>query len=161
MMPAPPPIRIGIDLGGTKIAGVALDPSDNVIAETRVKTPRNDYPATLGAIAAVVADLTSRHKAAFSIGVGMPGSIVPNGQTVQNANSTWLNGRSFQADLEDLLGQSVRCANDANCFALSEAHDGAAAGGNPVFGVILGTVARDNQSETPATIRMRRFARVS
>ena len=136
-------MRIGIDLGGTKIEGAALDGANQVAAgPIRVATPRKDYPATLAAIADVIArleHLLAPRTQRPSVGIGMPGSITPATGRVQNANSTWLNGQVLQADLEALLGRSVRLANDANCFALSEAHDGAGAGLHTVFGVILGT----------------------
>jgi len=135
----PPPLRIGIDLGGTKIAAIGLGDHDEVVAERRVATPRNDYPATLAAIGALVVDIersTGRHG---TVGVGMPGSLSPRTGLVQNANSTWLNGRPFNTDLSLLLGRRVACANDANCFALSEAADGAGVGARVLFGVILGT----------------------
>ena len=135
--------RIGIDLGGTKIEGIALDGVNQVAAgPIRVATPRNDYPATLDAIAAVIARLEAVLGSGDrrpSIGIGMPGSIVPATGRVQNANSTWLNGRPLQTDLEGRLGRPVRLANDANCFALSEAVDGAGKDVRTVFGVILGT----------------------
>ena len=132
--------RIGIDLGGTKIAGILLDANETVIGEQRIATPRADYDATLQAIATLVAQLTAHAPATSTptIGIGMPGSLTADG-TVQNANSTSLNARPFQQDLEATLGAPVRCANDANCFALSEAHDGAAQGARSVFGIILGT----------------------
>jgi fructokinase len=133
-------IRIGIDLGGTKIAGVALTTDDEIVAQSRVATPRDDYEGTLAAIVTMVADLASGSGASeFSTGIGMPGSVSPLTGKVQNANSTWLNGQLFQRDLEQELGQPVRLANDANCLALSEAHDGAAKDTHSVFGVILGT----------------------
>jgi fructokinase len=140
-------LRLGIDLGGTKIAGVALAPDGATLAERRIATPRHDYAATVEAIAGMVAWLEARacdHEAdrgavAGSVGIGMPGSVVPASGLVQNANSTWLNGRPLVRDLEARLGRAVRVANDANCFALSEAVDGAGAGAPSVLGVILGT----------------------
>ena len=132
-------MRIGIDLGGTKIAGVALMPSDRVVAELRIPAPRGDYSATLGAIHKLVQDLEAETGLRGTVGMGMPGSLSPATGLVQNANSTWLNGRPFDRDLSQALGRRVRFANDANCFALSEATDGAAAGARSVFGVILGT----------------------
>lgn len=133
------PIRIGIDLGGTKIAAVALLPDGSVTEEIRVPTPREDYQGTLEAIRQLVLQLESIAGSRGTVGVGMPGSISPYTGLVQNANSTWLIGRPFDRDLADHLGRKVRVANDANCFALSEATDGAAAGARSVFGVILGT----------------------
>ena len=132
-------LRVGIDLGGTKIAGVALGADGRACAERRAPAPRDDYAATVAAVAAMVAALEQAAGRSGSIGVGMPGSLVPASGLAQNANSTWLNGRPFQRDLEARLGRPVRLANDANCFALSEAVDGAAAGARSVFGVILGT----------------------
>jgi fructokinase len=131
-------MRIGVDLGGTKIEGIALDDGGER-GRVRIATPRDDYGATLDAIASVIASLEQATGEHGSIGVGIPGTIVPSTGLVKNANSTWLNDRPLQADLERRLGQRVRVANDANCFALSEAVDGAAAGHDVVFGVILGT----------------------
>lgn len=133
------PIRIGIDLGGTKIAAVALLPGGGTSEEIRIPTPREDYAATLEAIRQLVLQLESAAGGRSTVGIGMPGSISPASGLVQNANSTWLNGRPFDRDLADHLGRRVRCANDANCFALSESTDGAAMGAGSVFGVILGT----------------------
>ena len=137
----PERIRIGIDLGGTKIEGVALDARGEQVARLRVPTPRGEYDGTLAAIASMVHQLESQAGAANSatVGVGMPGTIVPSTGLVKNANSTWLNDRPFADDLARTLGRPVRCANDANCLAVSEATDGAAAGKDVVFGVILGT----------------------
>jgi len=132
-------LRVGIDLGGTKIAGVALGPAGRSLGEHRAPSPRHDYWATIRAIADMVRLLEQRAGAEGSIGVGIPGSVAPASRLVQNANSTWLNGKPFQHDLEAHLGRPVRLANDANCFALSEAVDGAGAGARSVFGVILGT----------------------
>jgi fructokinase len=132
-------LRIGIDLGGTKVAGVALGRDGAIVAEHRFPAPRHDYEATLNAISDMVATLERDAGTRGSLGIGMPGSIAPASGLVQNANSTWLNGRPFGADLEACLQRPVRLANDANCFALSEAVDGAAAGAKSVFGVILGT----------------------
>jgi fructokinase len=134
--------RIGIDLGGTKIAGIVLGAGDVIAAEVRVASPQQDYEGTVRAVAALVDRLQMQVPTAggvASVGIGMPGSISPATGLVQNANSTWLNGRPFQHDLEAVLGRALRLSNDANCFALSEAHDGAAAGAASVFGVIIGT----------------------
>jgi fructokinase len=136
------PPRLGIDLGGTKIAGIVLDGQGTTLAEQRIASPHGDYGATIAAVAGLVADLETRAGVAdqpSTIGIGMPGSVSPATGLVQNANSTWLNGKPFDRDLAARLGRSVICANDANCFALSEATDGAAAGAASVFGVILGT----------------------
>jgi fructokinase len=132
-------MRIGIDLGGTKIEGVALAGDGRELARRRVATPRHDYDATLSAIAALVGELERETGLVGTVGVGMPGALSPASGLVKNANSTWLNGRAFDRDLAGVLGREVRCANDANCFALSEATDGAAAGAHVVFGVIVGT----------------------
>jgi fructokinase len=132
-------VRIGVDLGGTKIEAVALDDRGELRARRRVPTPRDDYGGTLAAIAGLVADLETETGARGTVGVGMPGAISPATGLVKNANSTWLIGRRLQEDLERLLDRPVRLANDANCFALSEAVDGAAAGARVVFGVIVGT----------------------
>jgi fructokinase len=132
-------LHLGIDLGGTKIAGIALAPGGATVAEHRIAAPRHDYGATLSAIAEMVAWLETAAGARGTVGVGMPGSLTPAADVVQNANSTWLNGRPFARDLEARLGRPLRFANDANCFALSEAVDGAGAGEPSVFGVILGT----------------------
>lgn len=132
-------IRFGIDLGGTKIEGVALERDGSELCRHRKPTPREDYVGTIEAIAEVVAQLEAQTGVRGSIGIGMPGSMSPRTGLAQNANSTWLNGRPFDRDVEARLGHPVRFANDANCFALSEAADGAAAGAASVFGVILGT----------------------
>jgi fructokinase len=132
-------MRIGIDLGGTKIEGILLGNGGETVDRQRLPTPRESYPATLDAIAALVADLERGRATCASVGVGIPGAISPATGLVKNANSTWLNGRALHTDLQDRLGRPVRLANDANCFALSEATDGAAAGARTVFGVILGT----------------------
>jgi fructokinase len=142
-------VRIGIDLGGTKIEGLALDEMGGEIARLRVPTPQHDYAATVKAIADVVDDLERRvggirsDREQASVGVGIPGTVVraagPSFGRVKNANSTWLNGQPLERDLEAALGRPVRCANDANCLAVSEATDGAAAGAELVFAVILGT----------------------
>jgi fructokinase len=132
-------LRIGIDLGGTKIAGIALGSDGTTVAELRLPAPQGDYEATLRAIDTAVARLESMAGAKGSVGVGMPGSLSPVTGRVQNSNSTWLNGRALSQDLVALLGRPVRFANDANCFALSEAVDGAGRDARSVFGVILGT----------------------
>ena len=131
-------MRIGIDLGGTKIAAVALSPGGEEIARRRVATP-HDYVTTLDAITGLVRELDQAAGEAGTVGVGIPGAVVPQTGLVKNANSVWLNGRPLQGDLEGRLERPVRLMNDANCFALSEAADGAAAGAHVVFGVILGT----------------------
>ena len=134
----PQKIRIGIDLGGTKIEAVGLAAKGKEIVRRRVPTPKS-YEPTLEAIAGLVADVEDVAKAKGSVGVGIPGTIVPETQLVKNANSVWLNAQPLGKDLEARLGRPVRIMNDANCFALSEAVDGAAAGAHVVFGVIIGT----------------------
>jgi fructokinase len=134
-----PVFRLGIDLGGTKIAAIVLAPDGRVVWEQRVATPRHDYDGTIARIAAVVAEGEAAVGAACTVGIGMPGAISPASGLVKNANSTWLNGRPLKRDLERALVREVRLANDANCLAVSEATDGAAAGANVVFAVILGT----------------------
>ncbi|MGE5244131.1 MAG: ROK family protein [Betaproteobacteria bacterium] len=132
-------MRIGIDLGGTKIEGIALDDQGAALVRTRIPAPRGDYDATLDAIVSLVRSIERDAGRHGSVGVGIPGAISPATGLVKNANSTWLNGRPLADDLPRRLGRSVRFANDANCFALSEATDGAAAGASIVFGVIVGT----------------------
>jgi fructokinase len=132
-------MRIGIDLGGTKIEGLAVAPDGREQHRMRVASPRGDYDATLHAIAAVVERIETAAGRRGRVGVGIPGAISPATGLVKNANSTWLIGRALREDLERRLERPVRVANDANCFTLSEAADGAAAGAETVFGVILGT----------------------
>jgi fructokinase len=132
-------MRIGIDLGGTKISGIALDPDGRERARARRPTPRGDYAGTLAAIAGLVSDIEAETGRQGSVGLGMPGAISTKTGRVKNANSTWLNGKPLDRDLARELQRPVRVENDANCFALSEASDGAAAGLASVFGVILGT----------------------
>ena len=132
-------MRIGIDLGGTKIEGIALDDAGQVLVRRRVPTPRGDYAGTVAAIAALVRDIESATDDRGTVGVGIPGALSRVTGRVKNANSTWLNDRPLHGDLESALGREVRLANDANCFALSEAVDGAGRGARVVFGVILGT----------------------
>jgi fructokinase len=131
-------MRIGIDLGGTKIEGIALDGSRE-LARRRIDTPRDDYSATIDAITSIVADLERTVGLTGTVGLGIPGTISTTTGLVKNANSTWLIGQPLQGDLETRLGRPVRVANDANCFAMSEASDGVAAGADVVFGVIVGT----------------------
>ena len=132
-------MRIGIDLGGTKIEGLALADEGRELARHRIPAPRGNYDDTVRAIVEVVAVLEKVTNVRGSIGVGIPGAISPATGLIKNANSTWLNGRPLQRDLANALERPVRLANDANCFALSEATDGAAAGARVVFGVIIGT----------------------
>jgi fructokinase len=132
-------IRIGVDLGGTKIEAIALGGDGNIMARERVPTPR-DYDATVGAIVDLVTRIERSVGAESApVGIGIPGAVTPSTGLVKNANSVWLIGRPLGRDLEAHLGRAVRLANDANCFAISEAADGAGAGAEVVFGVILGT----------------------
>jgi fructokinase len=131
-------MQIGIDLGGTKIEAIALAPDSVIAARRRIPTPR-DYTATLDAISRLVTELESETGKQGTVGLGIPGAVTRATGLVKNANSTWLIGRPFQADLETRLARPIRVANDANCFTLSEAIDGAGRGFEIVFGVILGT----------------------
>jgi fructokinase len=126
--------RIGIDVGGTKIEALSLDASGKEAFRKRISAPRGDYAATLEAIRVLVTEAGEGN-----VGIGIPGSLSPTTGLVRNANSTWLNGRPLKQDLEKALGRKVRIENDANCFALSEAVDGAGKDAEVVFGVILGT----------------------
>jgi fructokinase len=126
-------MRIGVDLGGTKIEAIALDGASEVLRR-RVPTPRGDYEATIAAVSSLVREI-----GAGTVGVGIPGALSRVSGLVKNANSTWLIGKPLKGDLESAIGREVRLANDANCFALSEATDGAGQGAEVVFGVILGT----------------------
>jgi len=132
-------MRIGIDLGGTKIEGILMDDAGRERARRRVPTPKGDYRATVEAIAALVAALEAESGGRATVGVGIPGAISRVSGRVKNANSTCLIGNPLQQGLESVLRRPVRLANDANCFALSEAVDGAGRGASVVFGVILGT----------------------
>ena len=132
-------MRIGIDLGGTKIEGIALDVDGRELARRRIATPQGPYEETIAAIVDIVAWLERKTGQRGSVGVGTPGAISPATGLIKNANSTRLIGHPLDRDLETVLGRKVRIANDANCFAVSEAVDGAAAGAAVVFGVILGT----------------------
>jgi fructokinase len=131
--------RIGIDLGGTKIEALALDAAGRDVFRKRVPTPRGDYAATIAAIRDLVREIDSSLRSRNTVGVGIPGAISQLTGLVKNANSTWLIGKPLKQDLEKALGRPVRIENDANCFALSEAVDGAGKGAAVVFGVILGT----------------------
>jgi fructokinase len=132
-------MRIGVDVGGTKIEAIALAGNHRELARHRVATPRHDYEGTVRAIVDLVLELERRTGERGSVGVGIPGTISPATGLVKNANSIWLKGHALHEDLADRLERPVRMANDANCFALSEATDGAAAGAHIVFGVIVGT----------------------
>jgi len=132
-------VRIGIDLGGTKIEFVALERDGTELHKHRVPTPRGDYAGTVRAIKEGVERIEQELRRSASVGVGIPGTISGITHNVKNANSTWMNGKPFDKDLSTALGREVRCANDANCLAVSEATDGAGAGQRVVFAVILGT----------------------
>lgn len=132
-------MRIGIDLGGTKIEGIAIADDGSVRLRRRVPAPRGDYEATLVAVVNLVHDIEGETSSRGTVGVGIPGTLSPATGLVKNANSTWLIGKPLGDDLPRRLNRPVRFANDANCFALSEATDGAGAGAAIVFGVIVGT----------------------
>jgi len=138
-MNSEPALRVGIDLGGSKIELIAFDSTGRARLRRRVATPRNDYRATLAVIRDLVTQTEQELGAKGSIGIGTPGSLSRITGRLRNSNSVCLNDQSIVEDLEALLGRPVRIANDANCFALSEATDGAAIGAEIVFGVILGT----------------------
>ena len=132
-------MRIGVDLGGTKIEAIAIDAGGATLARLRVPTPAGDYAGTLQAVADLVARIEQAAGQTGPVGIGTPGAISPKTGLVKNANSVVLNGKPLDRDLAQKLGRPVRLENDANCFALSEATDGAGAGSASVFGVILGT----------------------
>jgi len=132
-------MRIGVDLGGSKIEIAALDDDGAARLRERVETPKGDYDATVRAIAGLVAAADAQLGRPCSVGLAIPGTISPTTGLVKNANSTCLIGHPLDKDVEAAIGRPVRAANDANCFALSEAVDGAARGADVVFGVILGT----------------------
>ena len=132
-------MRIGIDLGGTKIEAVSLSSDGALIDRIRVATPVGDYEATLRAIKELAEKLERNAGRSATIGIGTPGSIHPISGKMQNSNSVCLNGKTVKEDLEHLFGRPIRLANDADCFALSEATDGAGSGFHTVFGVIIGT----------------------
>ena len=132
-------MRIGIDLGGTKIEGIALDDGGKEIVRHRIDAPQGNYQATIDAIVTLIQLLEADTQQTGTVGIGIPGAISPATQVVKNANSTWLIGKPLHTDLEQALARPVRIANDANCFTVSEATDGAARGVEVVFGVIIGT----------------------
>ncbi|MEJ2141650.1 MAG: ROK family protein [Gammaproteobacteria bacterium] len=132
-------MRIGIDLGGTKIEGIALDDNGEELVRYRVNTPQHDYTATLNTIINLVNQIEDETRQSGSVGIGIPGAISPATSLVKNANSTWLIGKPLDKDLAEKLGKPVRIANDANCFVMSEATDGAGKDAEIVFGVIIGT----------------------
>ncbi len=132
-------MRIGIDLGGTKIEALALDDDGVELGRIRRETPQNDYPAAIAAIVEVVGEAESRYGPAITVGAGTPGAIDPVSGLLKNSNSVALNGHPLDVDLAKAMQREIRIANDADCFTVSEAHDGAGANADPVFGVILGT----------------------
>ena len=132
-------MRIGIDLGGTKIEAISLDIEGQECFRKRINSPQGNYQNTLNAITDLVKETESKLNTTCSIGIGIPGTISPQTGLVKNANSTWLIGQPFKTDLESLLQREIRIENDANCFVVSEATDGAAKNAEIVFGVIIGT----------------------
>ena len=132
-------MRIGIDLGGTKIEGIAIDQNGEECFRRRIDSPQGNYQNTLNAIVELVSEIEIQIKTKCTVGIGIPGTISPQTGLVKNANSTWLIGQPLKADLENALQCKVRIENDANCFVVSEATDGAAKNAEIVFGVIIGT----------------------
>jgi len=132
-------IRIGVDLGGTKIEVLAIDRDGKELARHRVATPRHDYEGSIKVMAELVAQLEGETGRSGTVGVAIPGSISSVTGLIKNANSVWLNGKPLDQDLSAAMGREVRCVNDANCLAVSEATDGAGAGAAVVFAAILGT----------------------
>ena len=132
-------MRFGLDLGGTKMEAVLLDDTDEIVWRERRPTPAEDYQAIIETIAALVAQAAIETAQEMTVGIGMPGSLSPKTGLVRNSNTQCLNGQAIKQDLESAMAREVRLANDANCFALSEATDGAGAGAQSVFGVIIGT----------------------
>src|SRR4030081_2351842 len=128
------PLRIGVDIGGTKIEALALDAAGREVFRKRMPTPRGDYDATISAVKGLVEQIDSSSGVKGSVGIGIPGALSRATGRVKNANSTWLIGRSLKEDLERALKREIRLENDANCFALSEAVDGAGQGARVVFG---------------------------
>ena len=131
-------MKIGIDLGGTKTEGILIDDTGKELARNRIKTEKN-YDGTIGGIISIVKNFETDFGDSKSVGIGMPGCVSTDSALVKNANSIWLNGKPFKKDLEKELNRRVNLENDANCFALSEAVDGAGKGHPVVFGVIIGT----------------------
>lgn len=132
-------LKIGIDLGGTKISAVVMSKDNTVLKQLRIPSPQGSYEKTMQALIQVINELESTLSHKAQIGIGLPGSISPKTGLIQNANSTWLIGKPLDKDLMQAMDREIRFANDADCFALSEATDGAAAGKQNVFGVIVGT----------------------
>ena len=150
-------MRIGIDLGGTKTEVIALSDQGEELFRYRVPTPRDDYEKTLENIIGLVRRAEEVTGQQGTVGLGIPGTLSPYTRRVKNANSTWLNGQPLDKDLQQRLGREVRIANDANCLAVSEAVDGAAAGKQTVFAVIIGTgcgagVALNGQAHSGGTV---------
>jgi fructokinase len=139
VLPKSDSLRIGVDLGGTKIEFIALERNGTELHRHRIATPRHDYEGTVRSIADGVKEMEKQLSRTATVGVGIPGTVSTRTGLVKNANSTWLNGKPFDRDLSRALEREVRCANDANCLAVSEATDGAGAGKHLVFAVILGT----------------------
>ena len=131
-------MKIGIDLGGTKTEGILIDNSGKELSRNRIKTEKN-YDGTIQGIISIVKNFENDFGNSESVGIGMPGAVSSDSALVKNANSIWLNGKPFKKDLEKELSRNVNLENDANCFALSEAVDGAGKGHSVVFGVIIGT----------------------
>ena len=131
-------MKIGIDLGGTKTEGILIDKNGSELSRKRIKTEKN-YEGTIKGIVSIIKDFESSFGLTKTIGIGMPGAVNENSSLVKNANSIWLNGKPLKKDLENQLARKVNLENDANCFALSEAVDGAGKDFNLVFGVIIGT----------------------
>ena len=132
-------MRIGVDLGGTKIEGIILNDDGSIAEKIRIDTPTQEYQATLDSVCSVVERLQSQASPRLTVGIGTPGALSQPGELMKNCNSICLNGQALKKDLESALGYAIRMENDANCFALSEAHYGAGADAHVVFGVILGT----------------------
>ena len=132
-------MRIGIDLGGTKIEGIALNDVGHELVRKRIDAPQGNYHNTLHAITNLITDIESETRHTGTVGIGIPGTISPKTGLVKNANSVWLIDQPLQSDLESLLKREIRIENDANCFVVSEATDGAAKDAEVVFGVIIGT----------------------
>ena len=132
-------MRIGVDVGGTKIEAAVISADSRLLASKRIPTPTNDYPETVEAIVCLIEDIEAQIGVNCSVGIGIPGTLSPASQRVKNAYNLSFNGYPLDTDLERRLNRPIRITNDANCFALSEAIDGAAIGAGTVFGVILGT----------------------
>ena len=143
---------IGVDWGGSKIEVIALAEVGTELARTRVPTPWSDYAGCLELIASMVTQVEESVGRTGTVGIGLPGSLDPRTRIVKGASSTWLNGRAVEDDLRRVLDRDVRTSNDADCFAVSEATDGAGVGHRVVFGVILGTGAGAGIAVEPTTV---------